>query len=659
MPAELLDDQNVWDEADRAGNDRGKATPDSGSSGQDDWNLIDSDSSQGLSAEHKDFSQKRKEDKAPLSPVEQTTGTCWLPAGLTVDGTSEMYQVKNIRWYDHARLSKPRTSPILVQNANGPCPLVALVNALTLTTPADVDDTSLVHALRSREQVSLNLVLDAVFDELMSPRRTGSDCALPDIGHLYAFLQSLHTGMTVNPRFVPAPEVVKAYKASNLTHLPPEQREHIIPGTFENTAEMGLYATFSIPLIHGWLAPRSDPVYAAMERQAVSYEDAQNLLFREEDLEGKLSDPDVGLTEPEQQQYQDILTIKHFLSMSATQLTPYGINVIGKSMRPGTFAIFFRNDHFSTLYCHPNTNRLVTLVTDAGYRSHDEVVWETLVDINGEQSQFLSGEFRLVGGHGGSNRSSGLEAAQYSVDDGLNEWTTVQSKRGKTKQCQESQQQDEVHVGPNFEQEDHDLALALQLQEEEEQREREAEARRRRESRLSEQFIEQQGHHRPQPLNRGTTHGATRSTGGGTGGSADLVPGRRSSNSLTVPVTSNVSVTASAPTPPRRTAHPRATQGGRYVGSRFRTRQADDGSDDAPPAYEQAASEAVFEPPVGHPSHERSWQAGPASTSAVARSTPDRPEGAPPPMPTRSTGTVTPVTPGLGAQGRDKDCVVM
>lgn len=43
---------------------------------------------------------------------------------------------------------------LAVQNADGPCPLLALVNALVLSTPADYAKI-LVETLRAREQVSL------------------------------------------------------------------------------------------------------------------------------------------------------------------------------------------------------------------------------------------------------------------------------------------------------------------------------------------------------------------------------------------------------------------------------------------------------------------------------------------------------------------------
>jgi hypothetical protein len=643
MSEELIGSPSVWDDLGSVDKGKGKATgpiyDDNGAS-IDDWNLIDAESPPSPSKQPTE--EPLAAEPPPLPARNSDEQARWVPTRVPVDSKAETYQVKNIRWHDPSSRKNPRTSPILVQNENGPCPLVALVNALSLTTPADVEDTGLVHVLRSREQVTLNLILDAVFDELMSARRTGAEVSLPDVGDLYAFLQSLHTGMNVNPRFIPAPAFMDVYKTSSLTDLEPEEREHVIPGTFENTQEMALYATFSIPLIHGWLPPRSEAVYAAMERQAVSYEDVQNLLFREEELEDKLSDASLGLSVQEQQLYQDIILIKSFLDMSATQLTPYGINVIGKSMRPGSFAILFRNDHFSTLYCHPHTKHLLTLVTDAGYRGHDEVVWESLVDVNGEHAQFLSGDFRVVGGAGAAAGPSNLGMANYSVVEGNDDWTTVQGKRGKSKQ---PEMPDAGSTAPlsAHEQADRDLALALQLQEEEDQRQRDHEAQRQKETRLSEQFIEQQGHHRPTPVQRGQRDNTREG--------ADIAPARRSSNSVNVPVTTTTSSSSQPPSTRSRPAIPPRRQGQAAQG----TAQAQ-AENDAPPSYEQAAAVPAYEPPMGHPNHESASHdiARQATRSSVTSR--GGPSSRPPPGWEAANRGATSVRAG---QSRDKECVLM
>ena len=448
----------------------------------------------------------------PRPPVEASRTE---PAvASTTRKTTETYQIKHITWLDvNNSPQKMRKSPILLQNANGPCPLLALVNALTLSTPPGLK-TSLIETLRLREQVSLGLLLDAVFDELMSGRRGDAAQGLPDVGELYSFLLALHTGMNVNPRFiplaVPAPNIMDIPLGDPLDAALPVVDQKL--GGFENSRELRLYGTFSVPLIHGWLPEKDEPAERALGRAANTYEDSQNLMFREEELEDKLHAH--GLNDEEQQLLEDISTIKAFLTRSATQLTQSGLDRMTKSLQPGAIAILFRNDHFSTLYKHPQSAQLLTLVTDMGYAGHEEVVWESLVDVNGENCEFFSGDFRPVGNLVGGSQPSSSRAQQVrslldeEEDDG---WTTV-DRRGKGKKTTSAQSTGVIGRGEparglntNYsenesgkastksrEQEDHDLALAMQLQEEEEDRNRRETEARRREENLSRQFLSQE-----------------------------------------------------------------------------------------------------------------------------------------------------------------------
>ena len=169
---------------------------------------------------------------------------------------NEHYQIKHINWYDTSdpkAKSTLRQSPILTQNANGPCPLLALVNALVLSTPQNLN-TGLIEVLRAREQVSLGLLLDAVFDELMSGRRGSAAHDLPDVTELYSFLLALHTGMNVNPRFVTPVSTPRGSldgRRTSLINVHPMHRAQRKAGVFEETREMRMYSTFNVPLIHG------------------------------------------------------------------------------------------------------------------------------------------------------------------------------------------------------------------------------------------------------------------------------------------------------------------------------------------------------------------------------------------------------------------------
>ena len=492
----------------------------------------------------------------PPRPLDTGVGSASNP-GLESPNTTmnrqrkEHYQIKHIRWHDYNKKGI-RTSPILTQNLNGPCPLLALVNALVLSTPAGIE-TALVETLRTRETVSLGLLLDAVFDELMSGRRGDAAQALPDVSELYKFLLALHTGLNVNPMFVPDRDAVIA--STSLTNR---------AGGFENTQDMKLYRTFDIPLMHGWLPEPGSEAYIAFDRVAKSYETSQYVQFQEEELDAKLQSGE-PLNADEQQMFTDIHAIKEFLSRWPTQLTDHGLKVMRDTLKDGQVAILFRNDHFSTLCKDPRTGGLVTLVTDQGYSTHDEIVWESLTDVNGQGSQLFSGDFRSV-----DNSSTPLRSQEQQQGHSLHDvndnqgWTTVQSRRG-------NQQQSSSTVHPSSEggditspgglsraeQEDHDLALALQLQEEEEDRQRrEADQRQReRENQLSVNAIAAHSDPRPVPAtNRRVSRGEQ---------ITPVIPPRR--NNITTHRPNN----EAAP----------------------------------PPTYEEASTTPRYNPPPGHPAN--------------------------------------------------------
>ncbi|KAK2735196.1 hypothetical protein FQN57_001336 [Myotisia sp. PD_48] len=297
-----------------------------------------------------------------------------LPSGARHEqlNSSETYDIRIANWKDGA--SDLRLSPILVQNENGPCPLLALVNGLVLRSPPGLN-TPLIRALWSRERISLGLLMQALFDELVSS--ASRDSEIPDVDDLSRFLTMLHTGMNVNPRLTP-------------TMDPPT------PGTFQETRDAGLYSSFNLPLVHGWTAPPTSPAHEAMLRVAEYHDDIQLLHFQKEELEAKVFRGG-SLTMDEQQLAQDIDNIQRFVMDNVTQLSAFGLQHLNRSLKPGSISILFRNDHFSTLYKHPLSHQLFTLVTDAGYASHAEIIWESLVDINGTNSELFSGDFLPVG----------------------------------------------------------------------------------------------------------------------------------------------------------------------------------------------------------------------------------------------------------------------
>lgn len=222
-------------------------------------------------------------------------------------------------------------------------------------------------------------------------------------------------------------------------------------GAFLETNDIRLYSTFGIPLVHGWVAAPSSQTNESLTRVGQYHEDVQLLHFRKEELEDRVFRG--GALSPEEEQaMSDIQLVQQFGVDNATQLSTFGLDRLAKKLAPGSVSILFRNDHFSTLYKHPQSHQLFTMVTDAGYSGHAEVVWECLADVSGSRAGFFSGDFRPVG-H--TPAGSGLAGPRTTSSGAANSNIPGES----TKSTMSSQEQSDA-----------DYAYALQLQFDEEQR---------------------------------------------------------------------------------------------------------------------------------------------------------------------------------------------
>lgn len=57
--------------------------------------------------------------------------------------------------------------------------------------------------------------------------------------------------------------------------------------------------------------------------------------------------------------------LQDFLDSTSSQLTEHGLCSLQQGLRPNELAVFFRNNHFNTLFLHKGV--LHILVTDQGY----------------------------------------------------------------------------------------------------------------------------------------------------------------------------------------------------------------------------------------------------------------------------------------------------
>lgn len=264
--------------------------------------------------------------------------------GRPLDDSESIHQVKWIYF-------KKKQVPIVTQNENGPCPLLALMNVMLLqnrvTLPPQTEIISagqLMHHLG--DSVLQNVPGE---DGVSTPSRLNFE---QNMGDAMAVMYKLQTGLDVNVRFTGVRD-------------------------FEYTSECIIFDLLQIPLYHGWLVdPQNDAEVEALGK--CSY----NQLVEKIILQKTSDQPDL---------VNQALVAEVFLENSASQLTYHGLSELCTQLKEDELAVLFRNNHFTTLYKYKG--ELFQLVTDQGFLQESNVVWETLSNVEGD-CHFVDSEFR-------------------------------------------------------------------------------------------------------------------------------------------------------------------------------------------------------------------------------------------------------------------------
>ncbi|XP_032123313.1 ubiquitin carboxyl-terminal hydrolase MINDY-1 isoform X7 [Sapajus apella] len=99
------------------------------------------------------------------------------------------------------------------------------------------------------------------------------------------------------------------------------------------------------------------------------------------------------------------LIAEQFLETTAAQLTYHGLCELTAAAKEGELSVFFRNNHFSTMTKHKS--HLYLLVTDQGFLQEEQVVWESLHNVDGD-SCFCDSDFHLSHSLGKGPGAEGL-----------------------------------------------------------------------------------------------------------------------------------------------------------------------------------------------------------------------------------------------------------
>lgn len=151
--------------------------------------------------------------------------------------SADVFALKQVRYIE-------RDAAIVLQNVNGPCPLVALANVLSLR--------NLIQIPRGRKVIGVEELQAMVANKMLDIAAGGDANREQNVADAVALLPKMATGLDVNVRFRNATD-------------------------FEFTDEIAIFDLLDVPLVHGWVVDRdADPDAAAAVGDA-SYNEAVTL----------------------------------------------------------------------------------------------------------------------------------------------------------------------------------------------------------------------------------------------------------------------------------------------------------------------------------------------------------------------------------------------
>ncbi|KAG7352724.1 MindY deubiquitinase [Nitzschia inconspicua] len=264
------------------------------------------------------------------------------------------YRLKTVKY-------KEKNYQILLQNENGPCPLLAAANVLLLKQSITLPPYSKSAGVVTIEELT-NVLAEKI---LLNHEEANNDHHINEVMKIFPNLQF---GMDVNPKFTAGPTGV------------------------EYTMELNAFDLLSIELVHGWLLEPDAQEYEWVGNN--TYNQLVNLVIEGNDASAVLQEnPNVENHDELSNQATRGSVLHHFLERSAHQLTQYGLQVLHEYVKEGNMVVFFRNNHFNTLTKHEG--HLYLLVTDFGYADVSSVVWEKLDVIDGD-TEYVDGSFKVL-----------------------------------------------------------------------------------------------------------------------------------------------------------------------------------------------------------------------------------------------------------------------
>jgi len=268
---------------------------------------------------------------------------------------------------------------ILTQAINGPCPLIALVNVLLLRGDIVISHDKAYISFRELTDI-LGMQLLKKFENLEPGSPTQQQ---KDLTTILELLPTLEGGLVVNV-------------------------DHSGIRGFEESPSLLLFRTFGVELVHSWLANPLDVdswnvikelrMYESVHQRALEGVDKVTLITELDKLELDFSTAEgeqMSIIQKEIEWRRKLLDdsdiCMHFLESTGAQMTVQGIDKLRQELNPDNFYVLYHSNHFSTLYFKGH-DQLLLLATDEGFVGKTNCVWQTLDDVMGSESLFLTGD---------------------------------------------------------------------------------------------------------------------------------------------------------------------------------------------------------------------------------------------------------------------------
>ncbi|KAJ1181726.1 hypothetical protein NDU88_006928 [Pleurodeles waltl] len=315
-----------------------------------------------------------------------------------------VYHIKWLLW-------KEQKTPIVTQNENGPCPLLAIINVLLLAWKVKLPPMMEIITSEQLMEYLGDYILEAKPKDITEAQRLNYEQNMNDA---MAILHKLQTGLDVNVKFTGI-------------------------RVFEYTPECIVFDLLDIPLYHGWLVdPQSADVLSAVGNCSYNQLVEKIILCKQSE---------------DSEQINQGLVAEQFLNSTATQLTYHGLCELTSSVAEGELCVFFRNNHFSTMTKFKD--QLYLLVTDLGFLTEEKIVWESLHNVDGD-GNFCDADFHL---RPPSNPDAVYEGQLDQIDQDYLIALSLQQE-------QQNEDIDWEHIPEGIS----DLELAKKLQEDEDRR---------------------------------------------------------------------------------------------------------------------------------------------------------------------------------------------